>query len=263
MEKSRKQGPLNKRDLTTQELTQTEISQTGHIWVCTRSFEHKLWFPVWHFCRIAEWVNKWVSVSYAFSLTLLSYFFVCFVQSCCVSFCFYHILYIITQMSNFLFLYFLLGTLLFIFQMLSPFRHSPPKILYPLLLPQLPKPHTPISRPWHSPMLGHRTFTGPSASPPIDDQSSAKYAARATRPTMCFLCLVVQSQGALVVLVSIYCCSSYGDANPFSSQGTFSAPSLGEPVLRPMVDCKHLHLYYSNIRDSKQAIVGICNSVWV
>ena len=31
-------------------------------------------------------------------------------------------------------------------------------------------PPTPAFWPWHSPVLGHRTFTGPRASPPIDDR---------------------------------------------------------------------------------------------
>ena len=56
--------------------------------------------------------------------------------------------------------------------MSSPFLVSPPKVLYPLLLPLplLPNPPTPASWPRHSPILGHRTFTEPRASPPIDDQ---------------------------------------------------------------------------------------------
>jgi hypothetical protein len=54
--------------------------------------------------------------------------------------------------------------------MLSPFLVSPLKILYPLLLPLLPNTPTPASCAWHSPILGHRTFTGPRASPPIDDR---------------------------------------------------------------------------------------------
>ena len=52
--------------------------------------------------------------------------------------------------------------------MLSPFLVFPPEIPYPLP-PLLPNPPTPASWPWHSPILGHRTFTGPRASPPIDD----------------------------------------------------------------------------------------------
>jgi hypothetical protein len=34
--------------------------------------------------------------------------------------------------------------------------------------PLLMSPPTPASWPWHSPILGHRTFTGPRAYPPID-----------------------------------------------------------------------------------------------
>ena len=54
--------------------------------------------------------------------------------------------------------------------MLSPFIVSPPKIPYPLPPPPAPQPTHSHSWPWHSPILGHRTFTGPRASPPIDDQ---------------------------------------------------------------------------------------------
>ena len=32
-----------------------------------------------------------------------------------------------------------------------------------------PQPTTPVSWPWHPLVLGHRTFTGPRASPPTDD----------------------------------------------------------------------------------------------
>ena len=57
--------------------------------------------------------------------------------------------------------------------------------------------------------------------------------------SMCTLWLVVLSLGALGVLVSSYCCSSYGDANPFSSLGPFSSSSTGNPVLSPMDGCEH------------------------
>ena len=54
--------------------------------------------------------------------------------------------------------------------MLSPFLVSPLKTPYPFPLPLLTNLPTPTSWPWHSPILGHRIFTGPRASPPIDDQ---------------------------------------------------------------------------------------------
>ena len=37
-------------------------------------------------------------------------------------------------------------------------------------LPSAPQPTRSPSWPWHSPILGHRTFTGSKASSPIDDQ---------------------------------------------------------------------------------------------
>ena len=54
--------------------------------------------------------------------------------------------------------------------MLSLFLISPLKISTCFSLPLLPNPPTPISWPRHSPILGHRTFTGLRVSPPIDDQ---------------------------------------------------------------------------------------------
>lgn len=49
--------------------------------------------------------------------------------------------------------------------MLSPFLVSPPKIPYPLL-----NPPTSASCPRHYPILGHRAFTGPRASPPNEER---------------------------------------------------------------------------------------------
>jgi hypothetical protein len=40
--------------------------------------------------------------------------------------------------------------------------------------------------------------------------------------------------GALGGLVSSYCCSSYGAANPFNSLCPFSNSFIGDPVLSPM-----------------------------
>ena len=56
---------------------------------------------------------------------------------------------------------------LFTFQILSLFLVSPPKIPYLLPPPPAPKPSHSHSQSWHSPILGHRTFTGPRASPPL------------------------------------------------------------------------------------------------
>jgi hypothetical protein len=60
---------------------------------------------------------------------------------------------------------------------------------------------------------------------------------------MCALWLVVQSLGALEVLVSSYYCSSYGAANPFSFLGTFSSSFIGDPMLSPMDGCEHPFLF--------------------
>ena len=51
--------------------------------------------------------------------------------------------------------------------LVSPLKNplSPP----PPFAPQTMNSHS-QSWPWHSPILGHRSFTGPRASPPIDDR---------------------------------------------------------------------------------------------
>jgi hypothetical protein len=74
-------------------------------------------------------------------------------------------------------------------------------------------------------------------------------------------------------LLSWFCCSSYGVANPFSSFIVSHNSSIGIPMLRPMVGCEHLHLDWSGsgrasqgraISSScQQALLGISNSVWV
>jgi hypothetical protein len=75
------------------------------------------------------------------------------------------------------------------------------------------------------------------------------------------------------LLVSSYCCSSYGAKNPFSSLGPFSRALIGDRVLYLMDGCEHLLLYLSDTGrashntaisgSSHQAPVGIHNSVWV
>jgi hypothetical protein len=95
--------------------------------------------------------------------------------------------------------------------------------------------------------------------------SSATYAARATSPSMYTLWLVVQSLGALGVLVGSYCCYSYGAANPVSSLGTFSSSSIGDLVLSPMAGCEHPLLYLSCTGRASQetAISGSCQQALV
>ena len=77
-------------------------------------------------------------------------------------------------------------------------------------------------------------------------------------PTMCCLWLVVQSQEALGVLVSSYCCSSYGAANPFISLGTLSSSFIGGPVFHSIHDCEQSLLYQqdSGIASYETAITG-------
>jgi hypothetical protein len=97
------------------------------------------------------------------------------------------------------------------------------------------------------------------ASPPIDG--------RLGHP---LLHMQLETQ-ALEVLVSLYFCSSYKVADPFSSLGTFSSSSIGGPVFHPIDDCEHPLLYLpgagiasqeTDISGSfQQNLAGICNSV--
>jgi hypothetical protein len=76
--------------------------------------------------------------------------------------------------------------------------------------------------------------------------------------------------GALGVLVSSYCCSSYRVAEPFSSLGAFSSFSIGGPVFHVIDDCEHPLLYLpgTGIASYKttmtgslqQNLSGICNN---
>jgi hypothetical protein len=78
---------------------------------------------------------------------------------------------------------------------------------------------------------------------------------------------------ALGVLVSSYCCSTYRVADIFSSLGTFSSSSIGDPVIHPIDDCEHpcLCLLGPSIVSQETAIsgsfqqnlAGKCNSIWV
>jgi hypothetical protein len=159
--------------------------------------------------------------------------------------------------------------------MLSPFLVSSSKnSLSSHPLPLLPSPSTPNSWMWHSPTLGHRTCIGRRASPPTDDRIGYPLLhmqlESCVPPCVLFGALL---QGALGVLASSYCCSSYRAADPFTSLVTFSSLFFGNPVLHPMDGCEHPLLYLSGTgRTSQktalsgscqQALVGILNSVWV
>ena len=143
--------------------------------------------------------------------------------------------------------------------MLSLFLVSPLKTPYPLPNPLVQQP-TPASWPWHSPILGHRIFARLRAPPPISGQLGHP------------LLHTQLETGALGVLVSLYCCSSYRAADPFSL-GTFSGSFIGDPVLHLMDDCEHPLLCFPGIGIAsqetaisgsfRQHLAGICNSVWV
>jgi hypothetical protein len=85
----------------------------------------------------------------------LSFFF-------CLGFLFYWLFYL------FIFPFYSIFSL-FTFQMISLSWFPLWKPPIPSPLPLLPHPPTPASLSWHSPILGHRAFTGPRRSP-IDDQ---------------------------------------------------------------------------------------------
>ena len=79
--------------------------------------------------------------------------------------------------------------------------------------------------------------------------------------------------GARWCLVSWYCCSSYGVANPFSSFSPSPNSSIGSSMLSLMIGCKHLYLYWSGSGRAsqgttrpgscQQVLLDISNSVWV
>ena len=104
-------------------------------------------------------------------------------------------------------------------------------------------------------------FTRPRASPPIDG--------RLGHPLL-HMQLETQLWG---VLVSSYCCSSYRVADLICSLGTLSSFFIRGPAFHPIVDCEHPLLYLPGIGiasqetaisgSCQQALVGICNSVWV
>jgi hypothetical protein len=76
---------------------------------------------------------------------------------------------------------------------------------------------------------------------------------------------------ALGLLGSLYCCSIYRVADPFSPLVTLSSSSIGGPVIHPIADCEHpfLNLLGPSIVSQETAISGsfqqnlvsVCNGV--
>jgi hypothetical protein len=66
------------------------------------------------------------------------------------------------------------------------------------------------------------------------------------------------SSGGGGVLVSSYCCSTYRVADPFSSLGTFSSSSIGDPVIHLIDGCERplLCLPGTGIVSQETAISG-------
>ena len=141
----------------------------------------------------------------------------------------------------------------------------------PSLIPLLTNPPTPASWPWYSPILGHRTFTGPRASPPIDDQLGHPL-------------LHMQLETLVTLSVSFGWWFSPSELwgywllhivvpKPFSSLSAFSSYFIGDPVLCSLDSCEHplLNLSGTSIASQDTAISGSCqkahvgihNSVWV
>jgi hypothetical protein len=123
-----------------------------------------------------------------------------------------------------------------------PLRKSP----IPSPIPLLTNPPTPASWPWHSSTLGHKAFTGPRASHPIDDLLVHPLLHMQLKPLVPSCVLLhwwFSPREPWGVLVGSYYCSSYGAVKPFSSLGTFSSSFIGDFVLSPMDGCEHLLLH--------------------
>jgi hypothetical protein len=162
-----------------------------------------------------------------------------------------------------------------LYLLLVSLRKPPPLILSPF--PLLTSTPTPASWPWHSPTLGRRTFTGPRASPPIDDWLGHPLLHMKLEPwiPLCVFfgwCFSPREFWGywLVYIVALH----MGQQNPSASWvlSLFSS-FIGDTVLSPMDGCEHLLLYLSGTgRGSQgtaiscscqQALVATHSSVWV
>jgi hypothetical protein len=99
-----------------------------------------------------------------------------------------------------------------------PFPGFPSEnLLSPPTSPLLTNPPTPASTPWHSPTQGQGPFL------PLMPNKAICYICSCSHGSLHVYSLVGSSLGALEILVSSYCCSSYGAANTFSSLDPFSS----------------------------------------
>jgi hypothetical protein len=140
---------------------------------------------------------------------------------------------------------------LFTFQMFPSFQVSPSETPYPTPLPPaslrvLTHPTTPVFPPWHSPTLGHRTPSGPRASPLIDIQQGHPLPHIQLEPWVP-PCVLFGWWSTPQELHGIWpvdiVASSMGLKTPSAPSIPSPTPPLGTPELSAMVGCKHPSLY--------------------
>ena len=143
--------------------------------------------------------------------------------------------------------------------MLSPFLVSPLKIHYPLSLPPPPQPTHSSSWPWHIPILGHRTFKGPRASPPIDDRLGNPLLQMQLEPWIppcVFFDWWFSPRELWCYWLVHIVVPPRGLKTPSASWVLSSSSFIGDPVLCPMHGCEHPLLYLSGTsRDSQEAAI--------
>jgi hypothetical protein len=154
--------------------------------------------------------------------------------------------------------------------MLFPFQVSPLATSYSMSPPpasrrMLLHPPTPTFPPWHSPILGHRTHSGPRVTPPTDVQQGNPlphmWPAPWVQAGVFFGSWSRPSE--LWGFWPVDTCSPHGAANPLSSFSSFSNSYIGDPALSPIVGCEHppLHLSGSGRAFQEAAISGFHQQV--
>jgi hypothetical protein len=165
--------------------------------------------------------------------------------------------------SNHVFLSFKNGYFLYLHFKCCSFSWFPPHCLethYPIL----PPPASMRVLPTHSLPPPTLEFPYTGASIELSQDQGPLLPLMPNKAILCFMCscshgslhvysliggLVPGSSGWGDCLVSWYCCSSYGVANPFSYFSPLSDSSIGDPigdlVLSPMFECMYQPLYLS------------------